>query len=254
MTVIAALLIASLVQEPVTLERIEVKIPGHLPTIKMIKIPEGKITVNGRERTVKPVWIAETELTWDVFEIYAFRLDQSQEEQAKGVDAESRPSRPYGAPDRGFGNKGFAALGMTGHSAKMFCEWLSKKTGKKFRLPTEVEWEFAARAGATQLPSPLGDYAWFWDNADDQARAVGSKKPNPWGFHDMLGNVWEWTVATDARLVVAGGGFSSKAPDVNFTTRRPYDPKWQEADAHNPKSRWWLSDGPFIGMRVACDP
>lgn len=220
----------------------------------MIKLPEGKITVNGRERVVKPVWIGETEVTWDVYDIYAFRLDQTQDEQAKGVDSESRPSRPYGAPDRGFGHAGFAALGMTGHGAKQFCQWLSKKTGKKFRLATEVEWEYAARAGTSDLPNPLGDYAWFWDNSDDVAHPVGKKKPNAWGFHDMLGNTWEWTVATDAKLVVAGGSYNSKVGDVNFTVRKPYDTKWQEADAHVPKSRWWLSDGPFIGMRVACDP
>lgn len=254
MTSIAALTLLCLGQSPAPLDTLEVKIPGHLPSFKMIKVPEGKITVNGRERTVKPVWIAETELTWDMYDLYAFRLDLTQEQQAKGVDSETRPSRPYGAPDHGFGHNGYAALGMTDNAARQFCEWLSKKTGKKFRLLTEVEWEYAARAGATSEPTPLEHHAWFWDNAEDVAHPVGKKKPNAWGFHDMLGNVWEWTIGTDAQPVVAGCAYNSKKPDVKFGSRRKFDPKWQEADAHVPKSRWWLSDGPFIGMRVACEP
>lgn len=232
----------------------EVKIPGHLPTFKMIKVPAGKITVNGKESEIAPVWIAQTEITWDVYDIYAYRLDLTQEQQAKGVDAASRPSRPYGAPDRGFGHSGYPALGMTANASKHFCEWLSKKTGKKFRLLTEQEWEYAARAGATENPANLGDVAWFWDNAEDQTQPSGTKKANAWGFHDMLGNTWEWVLGPKNEAIVAGGGYSSKAAEVTFGSRKPFDPKWQEADAHVPKSKWWLSDGPHIGLRIACEP
>jgi len=93
------------------------------------------------------------------------------------------------------------AVYVTWENAMEFCRKLSQKEGKTYRLPTEAEWEYACRAGATtrfsfgDSDSFLGDYAWFSDNSykvdEKYAHAVGQKKPNPWGMHDMHGNVWE---------------------------------------------------------------
>ena len=84
------------------------------------------------------------------------------------------------------------------NDAQAFIRWLNAKTGDNYRLPTEAEWEYAARAGTTSRYSwgdskrQAGAYAWYSKNSEGRTHAVGGKKPNPWGLYDMHGNVWEW--------------------------------------------------------------
>lgn len=95
--------------------------------------------------------------------------------------------------------KDFPVDHVSWEMAQSFVEKLSKKTGKTYRLPTEAEWEYAARAGSTKEffesddPSSLDTYAWFNANSSMEVHAVGQKKPNHFGLYDMHGNVWEWT-------------------------------------------------------------
>ena len=85
------------------------------------------------------------------------------------------------------------------NDAHDFIEKLNSRTGKRYRLPTEAEWEYAARSGGksekwsgTSSESSLGDYAWYDANSGMRTHPVGQKQPNGLGLHDMSGNVWEW--------------------------------------------------------------
>src|SRR5207244_3677912 len=157
----------------------------------------------------------------------------------------------YGAPDRGYGHQGYPALSMHVGSAEFFCKWLSAKTGKKYRIPTEAEWEYACRAGQPAgeplTKDQLDSIAWFWDNADDKTHPCGEKKPNAWGFVDMLGNASEWVTTLDNKSCLAGGSFTDRVKLVQPDARAFWKPEWQAEDAHTPKSKWWLSNGNFAG-------
>ena len=109
----------------------------------------------------------------------------------------TRPTPPYADETFGFGRNGQPVICITHHAAMEYCRWLSAKTGKIYRLPTEAEWEYACRAGTKTAyfwgddPAKLDEYAWDVNNAEKPMK-VGKKKPNPWGLYDMHGNVAEW--------------------------------------------------------------
>jgi formylglycine-generating enzyme required for sulfatase activity len=175
-------------------------------------------------------------------------------QKAAGVDAKSRPSRPYGDQTHGFGNSGYPAIHITRYAAEQFCVWLSKKTGKTYRLPTEAEWTYACRAGGDGKVEDLDKVAWTWDNSDDKTHPVGKKAPNAWGLCDMLGNVAEYVTIPgeppNAKPTACGGSYDDKPEDVSCKAHKVQNETWNSTDPQNPKSRWWLSDGPFVGFRI----
>jgi formylglycine-generating enzyme required for sulfatase activity len=171
-------------------------------------------------------------------------------------------------------------MGMTWHNAMTFCRWLSKKTGKVYRLPTESEWEYACRAGTTNVfgfgnaPEKIGDFAWYEATADSENSEVGKKKTNAWGLYDMSGNVREWVYdfysptaykeaarkspavnpkgpKTGKVHVARGGDYNSSVEELRCAARAFEEKWWRSGDPQIPKSKWWLPEMDFIGFRVA---
>lgn len=238
---------------------------------------------------IEPFWMGKCEVTWDEYDIYSFDLDiklrelQMIEPTALDKDADiiTRPTKPYRPMDFEMGRKGgFPAISMTQHGAKRYCEWLTAKTGHYYRLPSEAEWEYACRAGTSTAysfgddPAKLGDHAWFFDNSDERYQKVGKKKPNPWGLHDMHGNVAEWVLdkyepdfyqkfsLDKAELnpvcipdleyprIVRGGSWDDDAPALRSAARLGSNEDWKQQDPNLPQSAWYLTDAQGVGFRI----
>jgi formylglycine-generating enzyme len=145
--------------------------------------------------------------------------------------------------------------------AAAYCDWLSKKTSKKYRLPTEAEWEFAAKGGKKSKKTPyagsakIEDVAWYDKNSKNQTQPVGTKIANELGLYDMTGNVWEW--CSDWYQME----YYSKSPEANpqgaskGTQRVQRSGSWINEVAYN-KITGRISNAPsekdkFFGFRVA---
>ena len=230
---------------------------------------------------ISPFWIGKHEVTWDFFEPFVYKnqeISRSKVPLKQQVDALTRPTKPYVDMTWGMGKEGFPAIGMTQYAAIQFCNWLYASTGEFYRLPTEAEWEYACRAGTTgsysyPADAKLEEYAWYKTNSSNKTHPVGSKKPNPWGLHDMHGNVTEWTydqykpdgytkfegaVVQDPIIPfetlypnsVRGGSYEDPVTDLRSASRRGSLAEWKQIDPQIPKSNWWLTGGTFVGIRV----
>ena len=199
------------------------------------------------------------------------------------MDGITGPTTLYGDPTKGWGGGTRPAVGMSHKNAVTFCKWLSLKTGKKYRLPTEAEWEFAARAG-TKTAYSFGDgedkldaHGWYDENSEEKTQQVGEKKPNAYGLYDMHGNALEWvqdwyspTIYADYVKkggviknptgpekgevhVARGGSYESPPEDLRSAARNFKEDWWHDEDPQFPRSIWWLPEMTFIGMRVVRD-
>jgi formylglycine-generating enzyme required for sulfatase activity len=265
-----------------------VTIPGTTVNFEMVAIPGGEFQMGtpddekGRRPDegprhkvrLEPFWMQKMEVTWDEYRLFMFSQQAGEVAGADPlVDAVSRPTRPYVEMSFGMGINGYPAISMTQHAANKYAEWLSTRTGHFYRLPTEAEWEYACRAGSSNDDlSKLGDYAWYAQNSNGKYEKVGTKKPNAWGLHDMLGNVMEWTldqyapdysqwrdpisIAPWARVTkpyphaVRGGSWNDEADGCRCGARVASDASWKMQDPQLPKSIWYHTDAQWLGFRL----
>jgi len=257
--------------------------PASEPKRKEDEGPQVKVKI-------KPFWMGKCEVTWDEYGPFMItdvgrNKDGSRQkpDPAAGIaDMISQPTTPYTEMSFGMGTDGYPAISMSQHAANKYCEWLSAQTGNFYRLPTEQEWEYAARAGTTTAyywgddPKQAKDHEWFYDNAPNfQYAQIGKKPPNPWGLHDILGNVCEWTLdqyepdyykklaamgdkalgyyvpsKTPYPHTARGGSFDDDPDKLRAAARRGSHPDWKQQDPQLPKSIWYLTDAKFMGFRL----
>lgn len=218
------------------------EVPGTAISFDMVAIPG--------DATVKPFHISATEVPWDLYDQFVYQLDAKEGNSTPEADAVARPTKPYISMDRGFGHAGWPAISMSAHNARKFCEWLSVKTGRTYRLPTIAEWRLAAQLH-TAPADKSADFAWTSENSDGTTHKIGSK-PAPGGVHDLCGNAAEWVTDDAGAAFIIGGCYRDEAGSVGPARLLPDTPDWNASDPQFPKSLWWLADGGFIGVRLVC--
>ena len=298
--------------KPVPMENAEAKaeaemkaytqnIPGTDVKFDMLPIRGGKFLMGSpaseedrvkdegpqHEVIVEPFWMGKCEVTWDEYEQWSMGLDNLFRKHTKAkataydkqADAITRPTMPYLDMTFDMGKDGYPAICMTQLAAKMYCKWLSAKTGHYYRLPTEAEWEYACRAGTKTAYSfgddvdDLDDYAWHYENSDEKYHKGGRKKPNPWGLYDMHGNVCEWVLdkyvpdlyaKSKGKVIknplvipnstypraVRGGSWDDDPETLRSSARRGSEKDWKMQDPQIPQSIWYHTDANFLGFRV----
>ena len=261
-------------------------IPGSSIKFKMVSVPGGKFTIGSppsepnrdndesqKEVEISSFWMEAHEVTFAEWDVY---FKDNNLPQSKNIDGITRATPQYIDLTWGIGRDAtHPTNSMSQLAAVMYCKWLYSKTGLFYRLPTEAEWEYACKGGATKKatssdPNSLVSYGYFKSNSAGKFHHVEELKPSALGLFDMLGNLSEWTLdqydgagyqklsAKDPLAkptskyprVVRGGSYLDDANELRCSNRIPSHADWNQQDPQIPKSKWWLTDGMGIGFRV----
>ena len=275
-----------------------VPIPGGTFVMGSPEDEEGRSEDEGPQRTIEvpPFWMAQHEVTWAEYKTFMGLYTVFKTLKREGVRPITDENLPHAIsvptplyePEYTYefgDDPRQPAVTMTQYSAKQYSKWLSGMTGLQYRLPTEAEWEYAARGGSQTAysfgddASKAAEYAAYADNSEDGPQQVRSFEPNKFGLYDMHGNAWEWVIDAydpagypaapeDKTLslweavnwpeeayprTVRGGGFQETADRLRSAARMgSHDEDWKGSDPNFPKSPWWFTDDPArsVGMRL----
>ena len=271
----------------------EQKIDGTEVSFKMVPIGGGELTLGATAKDksaqndelpnkkvkIDPFWMGAYEVTHGEFLLFRDATRDLMPDGKPYSKVVSRPSSPYEDPSKGLvEDDEKPAVGMTQYGALSYCRWLYYRTGVFYRIPTECEWEYAAKAGVEEpyffgkKKKLLGQYAWYAENAEGQIHDVGLKAQNPNGLYDIYGNVSEWCLdqyyadfytkvkenekgpwgkptALNPRSA-RGGSFMDEAAECRSANRISSTDEWKIRDPQIPKSYWWNTDSEFVGFRL----
>jgi formylglycine-generating enzyme required for sulfatase activity len=158
-------------------------LPGGIK-LEMVILPEGSFTMGSDEYGNEQ---PKHQVTLKKFAIGKYPVTQEQYQAIMDNNPSHFKNNPTNPVEE-----------VSWHDSQAFCQKINQKTGKKYRLPSEAEWEYACRAGTQTRyyfgdnEKQLGEYAWYSENSGSKTHPVGQKKPNDWGLYDMSGNVREW--------------------------------------------------------------
>ncbi len=196
--------------------------------------------------------ITRREIDWRLYDTFVFSLDQDDPASPDDGGIVTRPTKPYINMDRGWGHDNYPAMGMSHKAASEFCIWLSHKTGKSFRLPTEEEWEaIAAQSGTT--PDKVEARCWHAGNSGEVTHESATKEADDLGLYDLLGNVGEWCFTAAGKPIARGGSYLDDPEMLTPQTSQTPHRSWNETDPQIPKSKWWLADCTWVGIRPVCE-
>ncbi|MCZ4696196.1 hypothetical protein DWB61_16200 [Ancylomarina euxinus] len=279
-------------------ENYKEQIPGSDVSFDMIAIPSGsfqmaiyannkfkKKPVSRKEIQLSRFFMAKVELSWDAYLVFLRDVESegrvhADEVNSNDIDVITGATPPWGDPAQGWGMGQRPAISMTWQAAHTYCKWLSKKTGKTYRLPTEAEWEYACGTNSieyeTVSEAEFNSMIIYRDNSEAKTHLPEALLANSRGLINMLGNVKEfcsnWYSSNpfeneiDSILfnpkgprngkerVIKGGSYRSKQEDVrvNYRESTQHD-NWLKTDPQMPKSIWWYSDCRDVGFRLVCE-
>lgn len=251
-------------------------------------VPFEMVLVPGdAEAGIQPFYMATHEVTWNMLGDWASHIDIDVNTAANLMAIDLRPSKLYeDCTQVKFGKDNRPAISMSRTTAEAYAKWLGEVTGRKYRLPTDAEWQHALKLGGgiPEDREALLAQAWLDDNSErftiasdsggahnpfattapenesaasvvGKSAVVGARQPNALGIYDMLGNAAEWVVGTGAKRIVRGGHFQLPADQLTADWMdQEDDDLWNASYPQKPNSRYWYRDHYYQGIRLVCEP